>query len=99
MMMIMMMMMMQVLHGDIKDENILIDLDSGAAKMIDFGSGSWAPRLNDNDNDNDSDPVIYNHYEGTRVYAPPEWLLYRQYTGEYWPLIGQCRLPDLNTGL
>ena len=87
----------QVLHGDIKDENILIDLDSGAAKMIDFGSGSWSPRLDDHDND--SDPVIYNHYEGTRVYAPPEWLLYRQYTGEYWPLIGQYRSRDLNTGL
>ena len=70
---------MQVLHGDIKDENILIDFDTGAVRMIDFGSGNWFPRLDD---DHCSSPVLYSNYEGTRVYAPPEWLLYRQYTGE-----------------
>jgi len=70
----------RVLHGDIKDENILIDFDTGAAKLIDFGSGSWAARLRDDDPV--SGPELYNHYEGTRVYAPPEWLLYGQYTGE-----------------
>jgi len=69
----------QVLHGDIKDENILIDFDTGEVRMIDFGSGNWFPRLDD---DHGSSPVLYSNYEGTRVYAPPEWLLYRQYTGE-----------------
>jgi len=58
----------QVLHGDIKDENILINLDTGAAKLIDFGSSSWYKT------------GLFTDYEGTRVYAPPEWILCRQYT-------------------
>jgi len=58
----------QVLHGDIKDENILINLENGAAKLIDFGSSSWCQT------------GLYTDYEGTRVYAPPEWILCRQYT-------------------
>ena len=72
----------QVLHGDIKDENVLIDYDTGAAQLIDFGSGSWVPSPGLEDiSGYPPSPVLYNHYEGTRVYAPPEWLHYRQYTG------------------
>ena len=63
---------LHVLHGDVKDENVLMDLDTGTARLIDFGSGSWAP----------ASSALYTEYEGTRVYAPPEWLLHRQYSGE-----------------
>ena len=60
-----------VLHGDIKDENIMIDKETLEVKMIDFGSGQWF------------DPnQLYNKYEGTRVYAPPEWITSRSYYAE-----------------
>ena len=64
-----------IMHGDIKDENILIDPQNLQIKLIDFGAGT----VLHND--------IYRYYNGTIVYAPPEWFI----RGEY-------RAEGLNTG-
>jgi len=59
-----------VLHRDIKDENIIIDTETMEAKLIDFGSGTNLTNAS------------YSSFEGTHVYAPPEWLEKQQYKGD-----------------
>ena len=60
----------EVLHGDIKDENIMIDLTTGHIKLIDFGC---ATHLHSG---------IYRQCKGTYAYSPPEWIKWQQYTAE-----------------
>ncbi|KAL9863576.1 uncharacterized protein GJ701_001702 isoform 2-T2 [Geothlypis trichas] len=59
-----------VLHRDIKAQNVLVDLATGEAKLIDFGCGTI---LQD---------TFYTRMSGTLECGPPEWILFGCYHGQ-----------------
>ncbi|MBN3306449.1 PIM1 kinase, partial [Amia calva] len=58
-----------VLHRDVKPENILVQLDTGDLKLLDFGCGC------------DLQDSVYSTFSGTPHYTPPEWIQHSGYRG------------------
>jgi len=72
-----------VLHRDIKDENILVDLDTGATRLIDFGSGCFIDQSEmSSAPPPTADERVYTEFRGTRVYSPPEWVRDGEYRAD-----------------
>jgi serine/threonine protein kinase len=60
-----------VVHRDIKDENIILDRDTGDIKLIDFGCGTLLKES------------AYRDFSGTPEFYPPEWFTSKYYHARY----------------
>jgi serine/threonine protein kinase len=60
----------KVLHRDLKDENVVIDLITGETRLIDFGAATLLKKTR------------YHDFQGTRLYTGPEWFLHNIYLGK-----------------
>uniref|UniRef100_A0A914ZYD1 Serine/threonine-protein kinase 1 n=1 Tax=Parascaris univalens TaxID=6257 RepID=A0A914ZYD1_PARUN len=60
-----------IVHRDIKDENVIIDLQSGHVKLVGFGCAAFINRKG----------ASFSDFQGTLMYSPPEWLLFSRYDG------------------
>ncbi|CAB3401235.1 unnamed protein product [Caenorhabditis bovis] len=56
-----------LLHRDIKDENLIINMTTGEVKLVDFGAAAYEEKASKKE------------FQGTRSYCPPEWFRDRQY--------------------
>ncbi|CAD5217385.1 unnamed protein product [Bursaphelenchus okinawaensis] len=56
-----------LVHRDIKDENVIINMDTGEVKLVDFGAADF---LNSAEK---------KEFQGTRSYCPPEWFKHKHY--------------------
>jgi len=59
-----------VLHRDLKEQNIVVDLENGKIKLINFGLGTFM-----------GDDNVFTKFSGTLRFAPPEWFLTSKYDG------------------
>ena len=62
-----------ILHRDIKDENIVINTVTKEIMLIDFGCGCIIDDKNQ----------CFDYFIGTMVYKPPEWIKYKRYIGSH----------------
>ena len=60
-----------VVHRDIKDENVILDRDTGDIKLIDFGCGTLLKES------------AYRDFSGTPEFYPPEWFTSKYYHARY----------------
>uniref|UniRef100_A0A0K0DDX0 Serine/threonine-protein kinase 1 n=1 Tax=Angiostrongylus cantonensis TaxID=6313 RepID=A0A0K0DDX0_ANGCA len=56
-----------LIHRDIKDENLIVDMKTGEVKIVDFGAAASAEK------------AMKKEFQGTRSYCPPEWFRKLQY--------------------
>ena len=58
-----------IVHRNVKDENILVDMKTDKLSLIDFGSGAYLT------------PEAYKNFDGMGVCSPPEWIKCSCYHG------------------